>query len=253
MKILWSTGVLMSVRLVLVEPEGRINLGFILRLCKNFEVYDIYVVNPKFPINDPEVIEFAAKGADLIKYVKVVKSLDEALSGVDIAICTSAETGEESDVLRHSYSPEILRKVLRRYESVALVFGRESVGLTRSELSKCVSIITIPGNPEYNVMNLSHATAVILYLTWRFRKETKKIKGIDQKYINVLLKYFNEFLDNLSLEERYKEKAKIIFKRIVYLYPLRKGEITTIYRILKSATYLLKKCKDKKLEIESKE
>lgn len=236
----------MSVRLVLVEPEGRINLGFILRLCKNFEIFDIHVVNPKFPINDPEVIEFAAKGSDLIKEVKVAGSLDEALSGVDVAMCTSAKTGDETDVLRHAYTPEILQKLLRKYKKIALVFGRESVGLTRNELRKCTGIISIPGNPEYNVMNLSHAAAVILYLTWRYRKKVnKEITSIDQKYLNVLLRYFDEFLDSLIIEEKYKEKARIMFKRLIYLYPLRKGELTTIYRVLKSAVYSLKKCKDK--------
>ncbi|HDD26847.1 MAG TPA: rRNA methyltransferase [Acidilobales archaeon] len=229
----------MSVRLVLVEPEGRINFGFILRLCKNFEVYDIYVVNPRFNIDDPEVVEFAAKGSDLIKVVRVVDSLDDALRNVEISLCTSAKSSDEDDVLRHSEPPEILEEVFRRYSKVALVFGRESVGLTRDELRKCTAVITIPGNPEYNVMNISHAVAVILYLTWRYRGVKRRYLP-DVKRLDILNKYFEQVLNQLPLDDRYKDKAKIVFNRFIKLYPLRKGEVTTIYRLLKTLLYVLR-------------
>ncbi|MEM3131393.1 MAG: TrmH family RNA methyltransferase, partial [Sulfolobales archaeon] len=66
MKSDW-VGVALSlrIRLVLVEPEGRMNFGQILRLSRNFGIDDICVVNPKFDIGDKEVIDFAAGGAVL--------------------------------------------------------------------------------------------------------------------------------------------------------------------------------------------
>jgi len=80
----------MELRLVLVEPEGRINFGYILRLCRNFGIGDICVVKPKFDLRDPEVLNFAAGGANLVESVKVLESLEECLRGVDYSICTTA-------------------------------------------------------------------------------------------------------------------------------------------------------------------
>ena len=56
-------------RVVLVEPEGRINFGFVLRLARNFSVQDICVVKPKFDLKDPEVLEFAAGGVEAVEFV----------------------------------------------------------------------------------------------------------------------------------------------------------------------------------------
>jgi tRNA (cytidine32/uridine32-2'-O)-methyltransferase len=46
---------------------------------------------------------------------------------------------------------------------VALVFGRESSGLTNEELQQCNFHVHIPANPEYSALNLAMAVQVISY------------------------------------------------------------------------------------------
>ncbi len=46
---------------------------------------------------------------------------------------------------------------------VALVFGRERVGLTNDELQKCHYHVAIAANPEYSSLNLAMAVQVIAY------------------------------------------------------------------------------------------
>ncbi len=46
---------------------------------------------------------------------------------------------------------------------VALVFGRERVGLTNEELQKCHYHVAIAANPEYSSLNLAMAVQVIAY------------------------------------------------------------------------------------------
>ncbi|MEM2682126.1 MAG: TrmH family RNA methyltransferase, partial [Zestosphaera sp.] len=77
-----------DIRLVVVGPEGRINMGFILRLAKNFGINDICVVNPQFDLSDSEVKEFAARGAELLSNVVIKSSIEECLSDVKLSICT---------------------------------------------------------------------------------------------------------------------------------------------------------------------
>ena len=60
---------------------------------------------------------------------------------------------------------------------VALVFGRERVGLTNEELQKCHYHVAIAANPEYSSLNLAMAVQVISYEVrmagWRRRKATR--------------------------------------------------------------------------------
>lgn len=46
---------------------------------------------------------------------------------------------------------------------VALVFGRERVGLTNEELQKCHYHVAIPANPEYSSLNLAMAVQILAY------------------------------------------------------------------------------------------
>jgi tRNA (cytidine32/uridine32-2'-O)-methyltransferase len=46
---------------------------------------------------------------------------------------------------------------------VALVFGRERVGLTNEELQKCHYHVAIQANPEYSSLNLAMAVQIIAY------------------------------------------------------------------------------------------
>ncbi|MGL4859164.1 MAG: TrmH family RNA methyltransferase, partial [Enterobacteriaceae bacterium] len=46
---------------------------------------------------------------------------------------------------------------------VALVFGRERVGLTNEELQKCHYHINIAANPDYSSLNLAMAVQIVAY------------------------------------------------------------------------------------------
>jgi tRNA (cytidine32/uridine32-2'-O)-methyltransferase len=50
-----------------------------------------------------------------------------------------------------------------QHAPVALVFGRERVGLTNDELQKCHYHVAIAANPEYSSLNLAMAVQVISY------------------------------------------------------------------------------------------
>ncbi|MFV8147728.1 TrmH family RNA methyltransferase, partial [Enterobacter cloacae complex sp.6722787] len=46
---------------------------------------------------------------------------------------------------------------------VAIVFGRERVGLTNEELQRCNYRLYIPTNPEYGSLNLAMAVQLVSY------------------------------------------------------------------------------------------
>jgi len=232
----------LRVRLVLVSPEGKINFGFILRLAKNFNVDEICVVNPQFDINDNEVLEFAARAKDSINKVRVAESLTECISDVLISVCTTAKLNLEGDVLRQGIRIEELPHVIPRQGLIALVFGRESTGLTRDELQQCDIISTIDTGSEYNVLNLSHAVALYLYEINKIREVSCKEKDYCGQHV---LQAIRRYLDVIQ-EATDDERGVIALKHVLFRSKMSIPECTAIYKLLKRIAHKIKE-QDSKL------
>ncbi|MDT7860856.1 MAG: tRNA (cytidine-2'-O-)-methyltransferase TrmJ [Saccharolobus sp.] len=201
------------IRVVLVEPEGEYNVGFIARLCKNFSVNELYIVNPKVNISD--AIRFSAGGKDILINAKIVSSFDEAVADVDIKIATSSIADNKGDILRKSIKPwEVIPLI--QDKKTALIFGRESVGLTREEIFKSDFLLHIPANPEYPVLNLSHAVGIVLYEIWKYRYITSSLfsQSISNQSIKLIDKYTRELYELIKRSED-DYKMYIALKRAI--------------------------------------
>ena len=223
------------IRLVLVEPEGKINMGFILRLAKNFSVKEICVVNPAFEINDPEVIEFSAKGKDMLDKVVIRNALRECVKDSKLVVCTTSKSRPEKDVLRYGVSPNYLSEILPEEGIVSIVFGRESVGLTRSELMECDIISTLETMSSYNILNLSHAIAIYLY---ELSKPETLLNPMECNIDTVksIRKLTDEITENLK-----NEREGIALRHIIFRAGLKKAECGAIYKLLKEIKMKLSK------------
>ncbi|MEM2021334.1 MAG: TrmH family RNA methyltransferase, partial [Zestosphaera sp.] len=226
-----------GLRLVLVGPEGRVNMGFILRLARNFGIEDLCVADPQFGLDDVEVREFAARGAELLGKVVVKTSLDECLSGVRLSICTTSIGFLESDVLRQSLPPHLLKYVLPKSGTVALVFGRESVGLRREELEKCDLISSLETGTDYNVLNLSHAVGIYLYEL--HREEVLEVYERNECTEDVLKALRRELEELKTLSD--DEKGVRALKNLVFRANPRNPECGALYRLLKKIIFKLKR------------
>ncbi len=226
----------MRLRVVLVEPEGKVNVGFVARTCVNFGVDELYLVSPKAEI-DEEALRYAAKARGFLEGASIVDSLDEALEGVDVSVCTTSRHGQRHDVLRHTITAEELARRMHRWSSMAIVFGRESTGLTRSELAKCHLAVTIPASPEYPVLNLSHAVAVVLYELWKARSgaTTAFYEAADAETIGLVEKYVSRLVQLLGIPEPKRTLVPLSVRRILYQAAPSKAEALNFL-------YLVRKC-----------
>jgi RNA methyltransferase, trmH family, group 1 len=98
-----------------------------------------------------------------VKSAVVVENFSQAVADCSLVIGTSAR-------LRHLQNSlieprECGEKAINHAMSgkVAIVFGRERVGLTNEELLKCHYHVTIPANPDYASLNLAMAVQLISY------------------------------------------------------------------------------------------
>lgn len=225
------------VKIIIVGIEGSVNLGFILRLAMNFDVEDIVLVNPQ-QINWEEVKRFSAKAYPLIEKLSIKNTLDEAFSTDELKICTSAIISEE-DFLRQSITINEYRKLLIEKEGkVALVFGRESTGLTREELKKCDVVLTIPTSHKYPSLNLSHAVAIVLYETYvtlgkAYREPSRKPILASSQDIQSIEDDINKLVSCITKDEKKKERIARSVLNIIKRGNPRKIEARALSFILK--------------------
>lgn len=171
---------LQNVRIVLVETSHTGNMGSVARAMKTMGLTNLWLVNPLVK-PDSQAIALAAGASDVIGEAKIVDTLDEALAGCSLVIGTSARS-------RTLPWPMLdprecgLKSISEAQDSpVAIVFGRERVGLTNDELQKCHYHVAIQANPEYSSLNLAMAVQILAYevrIAWLATQEQSKEAAI---------------------------------------------------------------------------
>lgn len=150
---------LQNIRIVLVETSHSGNIGSAARAMKTMGLSNLYLVSPKSV--DKQSIALAAGADDVVRNAHIVDTFEQAIEDCSLVIGTSAR-------LRHLQSTlieprECAEKVSAHQGQVAIVFGRERVGLTNEELLKCHYHLNIPANPEYSSLNLAMAVQLVSY------------------------------------------------------------------------------------------
>jgi len=225
----------MDIRIVLVEPEHEGNIGSVARLIKNFGLNELWLINPKTEVGK-EARVYAVHAKEIIENAVIVNELNEALYGINFVIGTTAIFAKStSNFLRVSITPEELaKKAILIKGKMALLFGRESKGLSNDELNKCDSIVTIPTNPLYKTLNIATASAIILYELWK--TIVKHPKGYFEEASREnrlrLIKLFDQF-SVYSLPSYKRKLATRAFQNIISRAFISKREATLIIGVLR--------------------
>ena len=151
-----------NIRIVLVETSHTGNMGSVARAMKTMGLTNLYLVNPLVK-PDSQAIALAAGASDVIGEAHIVDTLDEALAGCSLVVGTSARSRSLPWPMLDPRECGIKSVQEGQQAPVALVFGRERVGLTNEELQKCHYHVAIAANPEYSSLNLAMAVQIIAY------------------------------------------------------------------------------------------
>lgn len=160
-----------QIQVVLVEPTHPGNIGAVARSMKTMGLSRLVLVNPKkFP--HYEASKRAAGAESVLETARVEDTLARAVSDCTIIYGTSVRDREVEwptseprvaaiDILAH-----LRRQTTAESDSAAaaaILFGRESSGLSNEELDLCQAQIRIPANSEYSSLNLASAVQIICY------------------------------------------------------------------------------------------
>lgn len=163
---------LKQIRIVLVEPSHPGNIGSVARAMKTMGLTNLVLVNPKkFP--HIEATKLAAGADSVLEEAKVVTSAAAAIGDCTMVLGTSVRDREvvwptadprqtAANIGEHLKANGATNEQPEQHQ-VAILFGRESSGLTNAELDLCQGQIRISANPEYSSLNLASAVQIIAY------------------------------------------------------------------------------------------
>jgi tRNA (cytidine32/uridine32-2'-O)-methyltransferase len=153
---------LSDIRIVLVETTHPGNIGAVARAMKTMGLSRLCLVRPKiFPSADCTA---RASGADdILAAASVHDDLVQAVADCRLVVGTSARR-RTVDWPELDPRQTALRMMGEAAQGpVALVFGRESSGLTNAELERCHFLAHIPSMENFSSLNIASAVQLFAY------------------------------------------------------------------------------------------
>lgn len=153
---------------VLVRPSHPGNVGAVARAMRTMGLRRLVLVDPREPdvLAHPEAVARASGAHDVLAQARVAATLDEALAPFTLAVAVSAEAREFGPQPRppESTAVDARAALLDSPDAqVALVFGPERTGLSIEDAARCQLMCSIPGEPDYNSLNLAQAAQIVAY------------------------------------------------------------------------------------------
>jgi tRNA/rRNA methyltransferase len=217
---------------VLVEPETPGNVGFAARAMANFGIQTLRIVGAD-PRRDEQARIFSVHALDILESAEIFPDLPSALLGTHVAWAATARAGGNLSVTRAVVSLAELPDPTSLNGKIALVFGRESSGLTNEEIDLCDLAFSIPTSARYSSINLSHAVAVTLYdLFMRYGTRKKRTQSdarpATREEREQVCKFIDELTDHLPIPEHRKPIMKRVFRNLMGRAYITGREATTM-------------------------
>ena len=224
-------------RFILVEPEYEMNLGAAARLLANFGQKQMHLVKPDCIIGFTANMH-AKHAKNLLKNAKIYANLKEAVRGCSMVVGTTGISARHKDAIRHplelgEFAVRVakwknagkgrgkkkpgkdaqLQPLHKSNGEIAILFGRDGIGLSEKEIGMCDLLITIPTSKGYPVLNLTHAMAIVLYELVARKKIIESENKVTKNEMDYLKRLSYGIIDG-SPEIKNKQKVKNAVKRV---------------------------------------
>lgn len=224
-----------NIYIVFVECETPGNIGFLARTMANFGLKNLILINPPKLTN--EAYYQATHGKYIVESAKIYNTLDEFYQSqiIDFKVASTGMAGGSYNLNRIPIRPEELGKSLNASNKIAILFGREGDGLTNKEIGDCDICVSIPTDPTYPIMNISHAAAIIFYELFKNMHDygvegLQESTALEKEY---LLKDMNDLINSLDIPDHKKKNGLKAFKNIINRAFITGREAHTLKGILR--------------------
>ena len=239
-----------NLKVILVEPNGPLNVGSVARLCCNFEVDELRIVSPKCDIFSLEAKKMALKGQKFLDHCEIFDSLEKAIFDCDLVLASCGRIDVNKDSF-FGFSEDIFDWTLsfKKINNLAIIFGREDRGLTNSELLLAHKTFNIPTSQENPSLNLSHAVSIVLYelnksSKKKFKKDLEVFNLASSKQIHDSFLEIEEMLLGVGYLLNHTSKAKMSkFKNFILRANTSMHEVNVLRGIVHQINWFLNNSK----------
>ncbi len=237
-----------NVYIILLFPKRSGNVGSIARVMKNFCLKNLRVVSKREVLTTFESKKMAVHGKDILENAERYETLEDAIFDLSIVI---GATGKFHKDAPSEFGIDAFGKLIANAQKnkVGILFGPEDRGLSNEELALCSYYLTIPANPNYPSLNLSHAVGIVAWEIFKRMEDPKpkKVKRIVTKenmerLYSRMAELYTEvgFLDKIN-PERIMKALRALYDRV----ELTDRELRILLGILKQTKWYIEKLKNK--------
>jgi len=237
----------LQITVILVQPEHSGNIGSIARVMANFNFPNLILFNPIEQIEkifSYETQGFAMHGKKILMNAEVIQSNKESLhlpdfekflNQFDLIIATTAKGKRYTNIKRTAIFPEHLELPFSKKEmKIAILFGKESRGLTNEEIQLADIILRIPTHNYYPTLNISHACAIVLYEVFKKIYNLNIGRGkhpvllADREDRKLLLKTIENIIQKLKVRNYRQKSVYFAFRNVLERSLMTKKELSLI-------------------------
>ena len=206
-----------NIYVVFVECESPGNVGFLASTMGNFGLHKLVLINP-CTLKD-EAYYQAMHARETVENAEIYDTVEEFVldKKIDFIVGSTGAPGGSYNLSRIPIKPDELAESMNYNDKIAILFGREGHGLTNAEIEMCDITVSIPTDPSYPIMNISHAAAVILYEVFKNRNHYP-VEGLEESTAlekEYLIKDMEKLIDSLSIPDHKKRNGLKVFKNII--------------------------------------
>lgn len=231
-----------NVRIVLVGPLYGGNVGSVCRAMANTGLAELVLVSPAATLDYNEAKMMAVAAGEILEKRREVATLEEAVGDCGLVMGTTVRPGLYRQHVRtpREWAPAILASASA--SKVALVFGRETWGLTNEELAICTNLIQIPSSPEYPSLNLSQAVLICCYelfvASGTFELPIEKSPECPTKTREHMFRMWREMLMEVGfMNEQKAEHMMLGVRRIFSRSPLTVDDVNILMGIARQTLW----------------
>jgi len=233
-----------------VGPEFPENIGSVARGMKNMGLKELILINP-VPYKRLETYALAHKSEDIIDNALVYDNLKEALSPFTFIVGTTQRVRGRHYPL---YVPQEIAQEVKRIGSkkkIALVFGRESKGLTNEELRNCHMVSTIPTAVRQPAINLAQSVMIYCYELFQQILDEEKVEIFkwdlaENKEIQYMYQHLESCLHTINFYPKGDIKDFIDrFRRVLGRIKLERRDVKLFHKLFSEVERALREANKK--------
>jgi len=230
-----------DIRIVLVRPQGQMNIGSVARAMKNVGLKELALVAPAVSPIHPDARLMAAGAHDILENVLIFLRLADALADCTWVIGTTRRKGKRREgVIDPRQMATEIAEIIQQ-NKVAVVFGPEDRGLTNRDLDLCQRLVTIPSIEDYGSLNLAQAVMIICYEVylagWSHKGLSTGKKLATSAELEEMYRHMEEALLHIGfLEQNNPKRMMTALRRIFSRAQLDPREVRVLRGICRQAS-----------------